>query len=315
MCLVVRRIGPALGFVDRPDDPTLKAHTQPAVPLGGVAIFVGIHLALVIADRWSAPVFVASGLLLGLGLVDDRYGLSPLLRLAVEGVAGGVLAFGVGTEQGWAVGLAVGVVVVVAVNAVNLFDGLDGLAGSAALIGALGGALLAASRGQDHLPGLIVAAALVGFLVVNWHPATVFLGDNGAYSVALFLVALIPITTTQRGAPGVIEISVGLGLLGVFLVDLGSTVLRRFLSKKPLFAGDRNHMYDRLHAKGHSVRRVALTTSAGQLLIVAVTVGVAHFLSRGWAVVVLAVFGVGLVIIVGAGPWLGSAETVSSNSD
>ena len=308
LCFAAIRLGPALGDIDRPDDPSLTAHTQPAVPLGGVAVFTAVHVGLIAAGSVSVWILAASLVLLVLGLVDDRVGLAPLTRLGVEAVAGALLALGVGGERGWAAAAMVGVVVVVAVNAVNLFDGLDGLAGSAALVTALGGAALAASRQLDHTLGLVLAAALVGFLLFNWHPARVFLGDNGAYSVALFLVAIIVGTGQASGSEALLEIGVGLGLLGVFLLDLASTVLRRFLARRPLFAGDRNHIYDRLHARGLTVPAVALITALAQVFFVAVAVIIGTELGAGWGFVMVAVFGIGSVALLAFGPWLPASE-------
>ncbi len=308
LCFAASRLGPALGYIDHPDDPSLKAHTQPAVPLGGVAIFSAVHIGLAANGSFSAWLFAASLVLLVLGLVDDRVGLAPLTRLGVEVIAGGILATEVAGDRGWAAGSLVGILVVVAVNAVNLFDGLDGLAGSAALVTALGGAALAATRDVSNPLGLIVAAALVGFLVLNWHPAKVFLGDNGAYSVALFLVAVIVGTGDGSHGEALLEIGIGAGLLGVFLVDLASTVLRRFLARQPLFAGDRNHVYDRLHARGLSVPAVAASTALAQALFVGVAVAIAIWTGAGWGTLIVAGLGLASVAALAVGPWLPLSE-------
>lgn len=302
LCRTAIRVGPALGYIDRPDDPSLKVHTQPAVPLGGVGLFVGVHLGLGAAGRFDAWLFAASLLLLTLGLADDRMGLSPLSRLGAELIAGTLLAVGVAGSLGWSVAVLVGLLVVVAVNAVNLFDGLDGLVGSSALVTALAVSALAGVRGLDPVPGLILAAALVGFLMVNWHPARVFLGDNGAYSLAAFLVAGIAGAST--GASTLLDLLVGIGLLGVFLVDLASTVLRRYLAHQPLFLGDRNHLYDRLHAQGRSVPSVALLTATVQVVLAGIVVGLAATVPAGWAVGLVVVLGVVSVAALAVGPWL-----------
>lgn len=283
----VIRLGPILGYVDRPDDPALKAHSAPAVPLGGVAIFSAIHVGLASIDLFDPRLFAASGILLLLGLVDDRIGLSPVLRLVVTAGAGVVLALS--SDSLAAAGYLV-LAVIVAVNAVNLFDGLDGLAGSAALVSACAAAGLAAVRGTESVPGLLVAAAIAGFLLFNWHPAKAFLGDNGAYVVALVLVWLI-----AESGTAIDELTVGLGLLGVFIVDLLVTVLRRWRAGAPLFAGDRSHLYDRLHQSGLTVPAVALTAVAAQVLLAGLTVLFGWSLSSGWALVSTVLLGVGTV--------------------
>ena len=287
---VVVRLGPTLGYVDRPDDPALKAHTTPAVPLGGVAIFMAIHTGLAIAGRFDRGLLAASGLLLVLGLIDDRVGLSPVSRLFVTAGAGVVLAL---SSPDVGAGVYLVLVVIVTVNAVNLFDGLDGLAGSAAAVSGLAAAGLAAVRATDVVPGMLVAAAIAGFLVFNWNPAKAFLGDNGAYVVALVLVWLIAGT-----GGGVVEVTAGLGVLGVFVVDLLVTVLRRQRAGAPLFAGDRSHIYDRLHQSGLSVATVALTSAAAQVVLAGLTLFFVWWLPAGWALVATALVGLGTVTVL-----------------
>lgn len=290
---VMVRFGPVLGYVDRPDDPALKAHSAPAVPLGGVAIFVAIHLGLAFVDLFDSTFLAASGMLLLLGLIDDKIGLSPVLRLAVTAAAGVVLALSL-DDMGAAAYVVL--VVIVAVNAVNLFDGLDGLAGSAGAVSAVAAAGLAAVRGTELVPGILVAAAIAGFLVFNWHPAKAFLGDNGAYTLALVLVWLI---INSDGT--VVGITAGLGVLGVFIVDLLVTVLRRWRAGAPLFAGDRSHIYDRLHQSGMSVPQVALASATAQVALAGLTLLFVWWLPSGWALVATALLGVatvGLLVFV-----------------
>ena len=272
------RLGPRLGFVDLPDD-FLKPHTGAVVPLGGVAIFAAIHVALAAAGRFDPGLFAASGMLLVLGLADDRVGLSPRLRLAVQVAAGVVLALGSDLDAlpGGMRSLAIGVVfVVVTVNAVNLLDGLDGLAGSTALVTAAGTAVLAASRGLDTTFGLILVAALAGFLVWNWPPARLFLGDNGAYTVAVFLVyGILSATLPSTETLGLVAFA----LLGVFAIDLAVTLLRRALGRRPLFTGDRSHVYDQLRDRGWPVPRINATFAVAQASIVAVVVVIDRLLA------------------------------------
>jgi UDP-GlcNAc:undecaprenyl-phosphate GlcNAc-1-phosphate transferase len=292
------RLGPRLGFVDLPDD-FLKPHTGAAVPLGGVAIFVAVHVSLVAAERFDPGLLAASGMLLVLGLADDRIGLSPRLRLAVEVAAGVVLAMAsdLAAFPGGMRSLLIGVVlVVVTVNAVNLLDGLDGLAGSTALVTAAGTAALAASRGLDTTFGMILVAALAGFLVWNWPPARMFLGDNGAYTVGIFLVyGMLAATLPSSETLGL----VAFGLIGVFAVDLAVTLLRRALRRRPLFAGDRSHVYDQLRDRGWTVPRIDLTFAASQAAVVVIVIGIDRTLGPWPRVVVLMAVFVAAVATLG----------------
>ena len=264
-------MGPRLGFVDTPDDPGLKVHRQNAVPLGGVGVFLGVAVGWWVAGGFDPRVMGPAGALSILGLVDDRIRLSAWLRLAVQVlIATAAMTLGAVPSNGSPIAEAlVGVVlIVIAINAVNLFDGLDGLAGSAGLAASLGVAALAATRGAEPNLGLVLAAGLGGFLYFNRHPARVFLGDNGAYLLG-FLLAIGVMRTSPSGAGP--ELWVAALILGVFVVDLAVTVLRRAAAGQPLFLGDRGHLYDRLVARGWSIGRVVGAAVLGEFAFVALT--------------------------------------------
>jgi UDP-GlcNAc:undecaprenyl-phosphate GlcNAc-1-phosphate transferase len=288
-------IGPKLGIVDHPDDPTLKAHDRPAVPLGGVGVFAGVHVGLWVEGLFDPGLMAATGLLLVLGLLDDLRRLSPVVRLVGEAGAGALLVsisdlpfF----DRGLAFQLVGVALVVVAVNAVNLFDGLDGLVGTTAAITGVGMAGLAVQRGIDPGLGWIAAMAMIGFLVLNWHRAKVFLGDNGAYVVGGLLAYGILAT-----GPDGTEFVVGLGLLGVFGLDVTVAVLRRRLNRRPLFEGDRSHIYDQLRDRGLSVPAVAVVAGGAQAIVVTLVLLIDGV--GGW-------FGVGLVSILGVSLVIGA---------
>jgi UDP-GlcNAc:undecaprenyl-phosphate GlcNAc-1-phosphate transferase len=266
-------LGPRIGFVDRPDDPTLKAHTRPAVPLGGVGVFLGVTIGMAIEGIYDPGLTAAAAGLLVLGLFDDRLQLSPRIRLAVQVVLAFVIVvFADGAWSAHPLAVIVGVVLVVGtINAVNLFDGLDGLAGSSAAVAAIGVAALAEARGLNGVFGLVMAAALVGFLLLNWHPARVFLGDNGSYVVGAFLAYGIMRTSPEPIDSRVVVAAV---LLGVFALDLVITIIRRRLAGGPLFTGDRSHVYDQLCDRGWSVRRVAVIIAVVELGYVGVALGI-----------------------------------------
>ncbi|MGB7861387.1 MAG: MraY family glycosyltransferase [Acidimicrobiia bacterium] len=248
ICLVVLVVGRRTGLVDRPDG-ELKTHTGAPVPLGGVAVLVAVQLGLVIGDAFDLQLLLASLVVLFLGLVDDVLGLSPRVRLIGAVVAGIVLVIGSESVVHPIGRIAAIGLVTVAVNAVNLLDGLDALAGSVSAVAAMGLASFAALGG---VPGawapLTLTLALVGFLAFNYPPAKLYLGDNGAYVVGLTLAWAVLLA----GADWAGSI-VAVALIGVPFLDLAVTVLRRWRQGKPLFAGDRDHSYDRLRSRDWSV--------------------------------------------------------------
>ena len=271
-CFIAIRLGPKIGYLDRPgDDPILKTHERPAVPLGGVGVFLGVHIAAMTRGGFDLTLFLATGIVLVLGLIDDRRGLPPVVRLVVELAAAVILVLGSSRSDVGPLVLVLGIVLVIfSINAVNLFDGLDGLAGSVALVTALGLAWLAGEHGSGTEVPLELAAALGGFLAFGWHPAKVFLGDAGAYVVGVFLASVI----LEAQAGGAVQLIVSAAMLGVFAIDLVVTLIRRRLAGHPVFTGDRSHIYDQLRDRGWSVPVVALGMAAAQAAIVLIVVGV-----------------------------------------
>jgi UDP-GlcNAc:undecaprenyl-phosphate GlcNAc-1-phosphate transferase len=275
-------LGPRIGYVDRPDDPSLKAHDRPAVPLGGVGVFLGVFLASLAVGELDLGLLLASSVVLVLGLVDDRRGIEPGTRLVVEIAAALILILDLAGNPGLLFLLLGGALVVFAINSVNLFDGLDGLVGSVALVTAGGLAVVAQGRGADSLPALTLAAALAGFLVLNWHPARVFLGDAGAYFVGLYLAHLI-----LEVSDGPVELILTSGFLGVFAIDMLVTLLRRRINNRPLFIGDRSHIYDQLRDRGVSVPTIALLAAATQALLLATVILAERVLGTTWGLLTL----------------------------
>lgn len=288
-CFFAIWLGPRVGFVDQPDDSELKAHERPAVPLGGVGLFLGLHLGSLIAGVFDRRLLLATAIMLALGLADDRLDLPPLLRLVAEITAAVVVVADIYSLDNGPAPLIVGTILVVfAINAVNLFDGLDGLAGSVGLVSALGLAAFTFGSGVEVNTAIILAAALAGFLVLNWHPARVFLGDSGAYVLGLTLAYLMLDVSSQAE-----ELLVAAGLLGLFALDLLVTLIRRIRESRPLFLGDRGHIYDQMRDRGMAVPRIALVAAAVQVVIVAAVVAVERWLD-GWTAVA-AVAAIGLV--------------------
>ncbi len=292
---------PLAGPSDKP--PKAHSHRELPSPLGGVGVFAGVNLALLVEGRFDPGILIASVLLLAVGMIDDFLGLPPLLRLLSHGAAGVVLvAWGDLPLLSGPVHAVVGVgVVVVLVNAVNLFDGLDGLAGLAAVISVLGVVAVAAIRDGSPTSGLALAGALAGFLLYNWHPARIFLGDSGAYLTGLLLAYSI-FQASPAGSG--LEIVLASGVVGVFLVDLVATVFRRWRHERPLFEGDRSHIYDRLRDKGWAVKTVAVASGAVQLGFVVLTVGLEGAALGWWAVAIVVGTGGALLASLGGRGYL-----------
>lgn len=287
---LIGRGSAVLGLVDAPGG--RKVHAQSVPRLGGVAVVVAAALALAIVPAllpgprdpgiWVAMrPFVAGGLLIFLaGLVDDIRGLGPAPKLLVEILAAAVMmASGLLIERvtilgstwtlGWIAYPMTAAWLVGVTNAFNLIDGIDGLApGIAALAGAACGAILVV-RGHTAEAMLLAAfvGAMLGFLVYNFEPASIFLGDSGSL-VAGFLLAATAIAGWQKGATALAS-AVPLLIFALPLADAASALTRRVLARpmhgrslgavlRQVVEPDREHIHHRLLALGWSVRRTVI---------------------------------------------------------
>jgi UDP-GlcNAc:undecaprenyl-phosphate GlcNAc-1-phosphate transferase len=172
-----------------------SSHAAPVPRGGGVAVVIGTVLAVVIANDWDdalVAVVVCSTVLAAVGLLDDRQGLPPLVRLTAQVVTPGVGVLLVAPRHGVGLVVAAFVAVVVLtgyVNAFNFMDGINGISGSQGAIAAL--ALAIVAHEVDHHPmqiaALAVCGAAIGFLPFNAVRARVFLGDVGSYFLGCWL--------------------------------------------------------------------------------------------------------------------------------
>jgi Fuc2NAc and GlcNAc transferase len=214
-------------------------------------------------------VLVGGGLIVGVvGFLDDRYQLSAGIRLAAHfGAAlwalvwlGGLPSVHVANHSvslGW-LGYVLGTLGIVwYLNLFNFMDGIDGIAVSEAIYVASGGALLEILAGGS--PGVaatasVLAAACCGFLVWNWPPAKIFMGDVGSGYLG-YVLAVMAIAATHEN-PSAIWTWLILG--GVFIVDATVTLVRRLIRGEPVCQAHRSHAYQWLARRWQSHLRVTL---------------------------------------------------------
>jgi UDP-GlcNAc:undecaprenyl-phosphate GlcNAc-1-phosphate transferase len=168
---------------------------------------------------------------------------------------------------------------VLLINAVNLLDGLDGLASGTAIASSAGFAFVV--TGDYRVVAAALAASLGGFLLWNRPPASIYLGDAGSYLIGATLAVL---ATSTIGSDGSVPAAAAAALLvGVPVADTSIAVIRRWRAKRPLFTGDRGHVYDQLVDRTWSPENATLACIAVQAMLALVAIGVAH-LSYGAAV-------------------------------
>ena len=273
---LVIRLARRTGFLDLPGP--RKIHAEPMPYGGGFAVAAGFFAALGTAVALDLPhlgtktllVFALGSLvMLAMGAVDDRRRLSAKMKLLVQAItAAGVAAGGERLEvfnAGPWVGGALTVVWIVAVtNAFNLLDHMDGLSSGVAAI-ALGAFLaVALQTGQAGMATAVapLLGACAGFLLWNFPPAKIFLGDAGSLFIGFWLACLTVSSTFYREKYLLYTYGVPLAVLAVPLFDTASVVLIRLLRRRPLFEGDTNHLAHRLAALGMSRRLAVLTVYA-----------------------------------------------------
>jgi len=272
---LVARLARAIGAVDAPGE--LKPQARPVAYLGGIAVAAGLAFG-VASER--AVLAVPLLLALALGTIDDLRPVPARARLAAELVIGAAAAAAVPGPL--LVRVATGAALVVLVNAVNLLDGQDGLAAGFGVVAGLGFALL----GGGATPvGLGLAGALAGFLVWNRPPARIYLGDGGAYLLGATLAVLPALTDTGN------DLSVWLALpllVGLPVLDTAVAILRRWRAARPLFTGDRSHVYDQLADRGAGVAGSTAACVAVQVVLSAAGVLAAQLEPAGAAAVTAA---------------------------
>jgi len=241
-----------MGFVDIPDG-VLKIHERVIPYLGGLGMFLGA-LPVLWKDSFSL-VIVSSAV--SLGLLDDIFKLNPFLRLSVEVVLSSAIVWRfVGFENPfYSFVLVVGFTGLL--NAVNMIDGLDGICAGSVGITSLFFFFLSLDNFSKDL-SLTTVAICLGFLVYNFPPAKVFMGDAGSYLLGMLLslnfVANNRVFQFERFLPSIF-------IVWFFALDLGASLLRRTKSGHSPFEGDRDHFYDKIfrRIKGDVLKRKRMT--------------------------------------------------------
>ena len=265
-------LAPLLGLIDQPNARSL--HLKPTPRGGGLGVMAGIVAGWLVAALAGHALPQAGWIVAGLGLLalvsllDDRYGLAPGWRFASHLVASVLVVLGglgltVLVLPGLAVGLPVSVGVVLTVlgvgwciNLFNFMDGMDGLAAGMAVIGFAALAALGVLAGHTDfaLAALAVSAAGAGFLVFNFPPARIFLGDVGSVPLGFLMAVFVLWLQADDIAP----LWLGLLAFAPFVLDATVTLLRRLWRREAFWQAHRSHYYQRAALAMDSHRRVLL---------------------------------------------------------
>ena len=302
---LVRRGSIAVGALHAARD--RDVHVTPTPLLGGIAMYGGMAAGLLVAERLTylqqaflssrtvPGLLLAGGLLVLIGIIDDRWGVGAIGKLAGQIAAGGILVWS-GVQLPWlplpsggifslepdlSVTLTI-LIVVVTINAVNFIDGLDGLAAGIVAVAALSylaysytltKELGVASQSLPAVASALLAGMCLGFLPHNFNPARIFMGDTGSMLLGL-LLAYGPISSTASLDPALLTnyahahtvnrfatalpLLLPMAILIIPYTDLMLAVIRRVKAGKSPFAADRLHLQHRLLNIGHSHRQSVL---------------------------------------------------------
>ncbi|HHT8901335.1 TPA: MraY family glycosyltransferase [Burkholderia cenocepacia] len=241
---------------DIPNDRSLHSLPTPRVGGWGIVPVCVIALAWLAPGMWLLAISVAC--LAAMSQIDDRRGLPARVRFAVHVLAVAVLIVAYPADAPWWALAVIGFVMVWLTNLYNFMDGSDGLAGGMALFGF--GAMAAASLSGAHpspdllAGGAAVAGASLGFLLLNFHPARLFLGDAG--SIPLGFMAGAFGYWGWRG--GVWPVWFPAMVFSPFIADASVTLLRRLLRGEKFWQAHREHYYQRMVRSGIGHRRTAI---------------------------------------------------------
>ncbi|MCA9084682.1 MAG: undecaprenyl/decaprenyl-phosphate alpha-N-acetylglucosaminyl 1-phosphate transferase [Planctomycetaceae bacterium] len=309
---IVARSALALGIVDQPDGHR-KLHVRPVPLVGGPTILLSLFVALGIA-LWSFPdalrstdndrqflicLTLASVVIVLIGLIDDRFGIRGRQKLAGQFLAAILLLpsgivvretslFGTTFVFGDLAPIVTVLFIVGAINALNLIDGVDGLASTTGIVLSLSIAAvtwICGGRPDGLIMSTALAGSLAGFLIYNFPPARMFLGDSGSMLIGLILGAVALKCSIRQYAAATLIMPTAIWAIPIF--DVAMAIVRRKLTGRSIYETDHGHLHHCLQRKGYVGWRLLLLTG----LLCALT-GVGAVAGSVWKNDLIAVVGV-----------------------
>ncbi len=296
LSVIMIKLSPKLGYLDIPSG--RKAHKKPT-PLGGGIAVVGAFSLIILAgiltayfdktkylpylgwlSEYSPGILYRANQMLGilfcglilftLGLFDDIKDLGPIFKLIVQLAVASLIVIGFDIRLYlfinivWVSWLTSILWIVIIINAINFLDNIDGLSAGVSIISLLVLTIIALSNGQILVSMYLVTliGSLIGFLILNFPPAKIFLGDAGTLPIGFFLACGSILTTYYRESnphDKPIAVFIPIIALAIPLYDFVSVTIIRILKGKNPFIGDHRHFSHRLIRRGLTVRATVLT--------------------------------------------------------
>jgi UDP-GlcNAc:undecaprenyl-phosphate/decaprenyl-phosphate GlcNAc-1-phosphate transferase len=318
---LVGRVSRRFGLLDEPRERGLSERMTPL--LGGVAILAGVVVAALVflpIDATYRAILAGALVITVVGAIDDVLDLNPAIKLAGQlGAVALPVSSGVTVDNftlpfvhrvdlgGLGAPLTLAGLVLI-INVVNFSDGVDGLAAGVCAIAATSFSIIAfdLGKGPAGVLAAIIAGAALGFLVHNFHPASVFMGDCGSNLLGYLLGAVIVEGSLKTNA--LIALVGPLVVLAVPFLDTGFVLAKRLKYRRPVYRADRWHFHHRMANIGFSQRRTVLYLYAWMLAMAGLAVALrfvpysdkAGRLHPGWAALMAVLF----VLVVAASVYL-----------
>ena len=257
---IVKKIAFKIGATDKPNQ--RKVHQKIMPRLGGLAIYISFVVGVLIVQPQSTnpntliAVMIGSAIVIITGILDDMFELSAKVKFLAQIIAAAVVIFYGGVQVEfinlpfsdgqlefgflsipitflWIVGIT---------NAINLIDGLDGLAAGVSSIALITISVMAILIPNPFVVvmGAILLASTLGFLIFNFYPAKIFMGDTGALFLG-YMIAVLSLLGFKNVT--MISLIIPVIILGVPISDTFFAILRRIVNKKPLSAPDKSHLH------------------------------------------------------------------------
>lgn len=314
-----RHVAARIGMLAYPN-PIVAQHVAPVPYLGGLAVALAALLTIGLAWwypalRGSQAALPSSLLVVGgitfllLGLADDARPLSPFRKLGLQTALAFALLLGLAPTHGLPaspVWLVLGTVWVVTIaNAVNVTDVCDGLVAGLSCIALI---VIAWTRPDSALWARCLLGACGGFLIVNWPPARIYLGDAGSHLLGYTLAVMtLPDPASIRVVPG--SLLFGPLLLGVFLFELSFITTMRLNKGLKWWKGSPDHFALRTQAAGFSKVSTVLGACAAAVPLALAAVGVHENVGEGWR---LSLLGIVSLEVIAAWLWLRGLDVIAA---
>jgi UDP-GlcNAc:undecaprenyl-phosphate GlcNAc-1-phosphate transferase len=308
--LPVRWLAFRLGAVAKPGDRFI--HQRPTARLGGLAMYLGFGLsaALFSTEPATLGLLLSAAVITTLMVFDDIGGVRPLYKLAFQVAASliAIVAFGITIRF---IGLPGGVVTLAPVvsvlltllwfvslqNTTNFLDGVDGLA--AGVVAIVAATLLLAAINRNETGIVILAGALIGacigFLLFNWHPARIFMGDSGSNFLG-FTLAALSVLSVAKGTV-VLALIVPVAALAIPIADTAWAIIRRRRRGKSIATPDTEHLHHRLLDFGLSPRETALVFYFATAIFAAVGLTIYGHRKVLLGAVLLLLIGIAIIVV------------------